>query len=144
MDRTETRRGPPAPTKARWAEPIVVADRACTSFETWLALVVFALEAVSMTVWVCLKGFSAPPEHVSAIVFRAIVGSAVLGTAAHWALRQQPSRVRRWGTLGAVFIGVLAARAWVHFGGEYSSNVLNWYQQASFLTLLGGLRGVGT
>jgi TRAP-type C4-dicarboxylate transport system permease small subunit len=144
MDRTDPPGAPPPPTPARWAEPLLVADRAWTGFETWLALVVFALEAVSMTVWVCLKGFSAPSEHVSALVFRAIVGSVVLGTAVHWALRNQPIRVRRWGTLGGVFLGVVIAKAWVRVGGDYSSNVLNWYQQASFLTLLGGLRGVGT
>ena len=144
MDRTDSpdRSSPPPP--ARWAEPLLVADRWWTRFETWLALVAFALEAISMTVWVCLKGFSAPSEHVSAILFRALVGSAALGTATHWALRKQRFEVRRWGTVAAVFFGVFAAKAWVRFGGDYASNVLNWYQQASFLTLLGGLRGVGT
>jgi hypothetical protein len=91
-----------------------------------------------------LKGVSAPVDHAAAVVFRAIVGSVVLGTTAHWALQKRPLAVRRWGTIGAVFIGVVTAKLWVRFGGDYSSNLLNWYQQASFLTLLGGLRGVGT
>jgi TRAP-type C4-dicarboxylate transport system permease small subunit len=135
--------GPPM-NGAAWAQPILVADQAWTRFEVWLALVAFLLEAFSMTLWVCLKGFSAPADHASAIVFRAILGSTFFGTTAHWALRKQPEKIRRWGTVGAVFLGVLTAKLWVKFGGDYCSNVLNWYQQASFLTLLGGLRGVGT
>jgi len=129
---------------AEWARPILLADQAWTRFEVWLALVAFLLEAFSMTLWVCLKGFSAPADHASAVVFRAILGSTFFGTTAHWALRKQPEKVRRWGTVGAVFLGVLTAKLWVKFGGDYCSNLLNWYQQASFLTLLGGLRGVGT
>jgi TRAP-type C4-dicarboxylate transport system permease small subunit len=97
-----------------------------------------------MTVWVCLKGFSAPSEHVSALAFRAIVASIVFGSVAHRALRKRSIALRQWGTIGAVFLGMVTAKTWVRFGGDYASNVLNWYQQASFLTLLGGLRGVGT
>ena len=78
---------PPPTTGAKWAEPIMVADQAWTRFEVWLALVAFLLEAVSMTVWVCLKGFSAPADHASSVVFRAILGSTILGSTAHWALR---------------------------------------------------------
>jgi TRAP-type C4-dicarboxylate transport system permease small subunit len=135
---------PPPLTGAKWAEPIMVADQAWTRFEVWLALVAFLLEAVSMTVWVCLKGFSAPADHASSVVFRAIIGSTILGSTAHWALRKQTPEMRRRGTLAAVFLGILTAKLWVKFGGDYCSNLLNWYQQASFLTLLGGLRGVGT
>lgn len=119
-------------------------DRTWTRFETSLAVVVFALEALSMTVWVCLKGFSAPVEHAAGVVFRGIVGSVLLGTAAYFALGKRSLALRRWGTVGAVVLGVVTAKLWVRFGGDYSSNLLNWYQQASFLTLLGGLRGVGT
>lgn len=129
---------------AKWAEPIVRADQLWTRWEGWLAIVAFGLEAFSMTVWVCLKGFSAPADHVSAVVFRALVGATVLGIAAHVALEKQSPALRRNATLAAVFVGMLLAKAWLRVGADYSSNLLNWYQQASFLTLLGGLRGVGT
>jgi TRAP-type C4-dicarboxylate transport system permease small subunit len=132
------------PKRARWGEPLVALDRSWTRFEIWLAMLAFALEALSMTLWVGLKGFSAPPDHPSAVVFRAVVGALVLGTAAWLGLGKQRLPVRRGATVAAVFVGFFLAKAWATFGSTYASNVLNWYQQASCLTLLGGLRGVGT
>jgi TRAP-type C4-dicarboxylate transport system permease small subunit len=129
---------------AAWGEPLVALDRGWTRFEVWLAMVAFALEIFSMTLWVGLKGFSAAADHPGSVVFRAVLGGTVLGTIAHLSLAKQKPKVRLWATLGAVFLGFLLAKTWLHFGVDYSSNLLNWYQQASFLTLLGGLRGVGT
>jgi TRAP-type C4-dicarboxylate transport system permease small subunit len=129
---------------ARWGEPIAAADRIWTRFEVWLAMTAFALEATSMVLWVCLKGFSASPEHPSAIVFRSLFGATVLGSATYVALGKRPLEVRRAATIAAVVVGALSARFFLNVGRDYSSNLLNWYQQASFLTLLGGLRGVGT
>ncbi|HVW30251.1 MAG TPA: hypothetical protein VHC69_33065 [Polyangiaceae bacterium] len=129
---------------ARWGEALVRLDRGWTHFEIWLALLAFSLEALSMTLWVCLKGFSAPADHPSSAVFRAVVGAVVLGTGTWLALSKQPFAVRRGATVAAVFVGILLAKAWVTVGSAYASNVLNWYQQASCLTLFGGLRGVGT
>src|SRR5262249_8931813 len=47
-------------------------------------------------------------------------------------------------TVAAVILGFATAKVWGRVGVDYCSNLLNWYQQASFLTLFGGLRGVGT
>src|SRR6188768_1320364 len=80
---------PPAPVPkpgAKWAEPLVKVDAVWTRFEVWLAMTAFGLEVFSMALWVCLKGFSAPPDHASSTVFRAIVAAAVLGTIAHLSL----------------------------------------------------------
>jgi len=129
---------------AKWGEPLVVIDRAWNRFEIWLALGVFCLEALSMSLWVCLKGFSAPGDQPAALAFRAAFGGTVLGTTAYLALRKQRLVVRNWATVASVLFGFLLAKAWLGFGVAYASNLLNWYQQASFLTLLGGLRGVGT
>jgi len=129
---------------AAWGEPLVALDRAWTRFEIWVALLAFALEVFSMTLWVGLKGFSAASDHPGAVVFRAVIGAIIFGTTAHLALKKKGPKVQMWGTLGGVFLGFILAKAWLKFGVDYSSNVLNWYQQASFLTLLGGLRGVGT
>ena len=52
--------------------------------------------------------------------------------------------VRRLVAIAGVAIGLFGAKDWANWGVEYSSNLLNWYQQASSLTLLGGLRGIGT
>ena len=41
-------------------------------------------------------------------------------------------------------VGLFAGRASGNAGAIYFSNLLNWQQDSSWLTLLGGLRGVGT
>jgi TRAP-type C4-dicarboxylate transport system permease small subunit len=128
----------------RWGEPLVTFDRIWTRFEIWLALAAFALEVSSMALWVCLKGFSTPADVLGALVFRAVVGATVLGVSAHFLSMRGSPGVRRAVTLVAVAIGFVVAKAWVGVGLNYASNLLNWYQQASFLTLVGGLRGVGT
>jgi TRAP-type C4-dicarboxylate transport system permease small subunit len=46
--------------------------------------------------------------------------------------------------LVAVLVAFVAAKSWAAVGVDYTSNLLNWYQQGSVLTLFGGLRGVGT
>jgi TRAP-type C4-dicarboxylate transport system permease small subunit len=131
---------------AKWADPIMAADIVWTRFETWLVVLVLALEILSMSLWVFLKGFSTPSEGDSqaGIVFRAVVGATALGCAAYFGLAKQPFKIRRAATLAGVFLGVVVAKAWAKVGVDYTSNLLNWYQQACFLTLLGGLRGVGT
>jgi TRAP-type C4-dicarboxylate transport system permease small subunit len=138
--------GAPAPRPrqgAAWAEPILAADRAWTRFEKWLAFVALSLEVLSMSLWTGLKGFSAAPDQLGS-VFRSIVGAVVFGTVAHVVLARRNPNLRVGVTLGAIVVGFLSARAWANVGVDYASNLLNWYQQACFLTLLGGLRGVGT
>jgi TRAP-type C4-dicarboxylate transport system permease small subunit len=130
--------------KGGWASPLVVVDRAWTRFEIWLAMVAFALEAFSMTLWVCLKGFSTSVDQPGAVVFRAVAGALVLGITTRLLSAGRPEAVRRGATLLAVLVAIVVAKAWVGVGVNYASNLLNWYQQASFLTLVGGLRGVGT
>jgi TRAP-type C4-dicarboxylate transport system permease small subunit len=131
---------------ARWADPIMAADVHWTRFETWLAIIALALEILSMSLWVFLKGFSTPTEgdSIGGVVFRAIVGAVALGCVGWFGLKSQKLSTRRAATLAGVFIGLVIAKAWEKVGVDYSSNLLNWYQQACVLTLLGGLRGVGT
>jgi TRAP-type C4-dicarboxylate transport system permease small subunit len=133
------------PTKgARWGEPIVFFDRAWTRFEIAFAVLALTLEISSMSLWFILKGFSTAPDSPAAVAFRGMLGATVLGTAAHLALSKQNLNVRRGVTVGAVFLGLLLAKAWTNFGVESASNIINWYQQACILTLFGGLRGLGT
>jgi TRAP-type C4-dicarboxylate transport system permease small subunit len=88
---------------------------------------------------------STPPGTSSAgLVFRGLLGATVLGFAGFLALRKKGKTWERAGSIGGVVLGVLLARVWASVGVDWASNLLNWYQQASFLTLLGGLRGVGT
>lgn len=131
---------------AAWGLPFVRADAAWTKWEMWLCAVVVLLEILVLSAWVGLKGLSTAAEGSSkaGLVFRALSGALVLGLAAHFALKSQKQSIRSGATVAASVVGLLLAKKWGNVGVDWASNLLNWYQQASFLTLLGGLRGVGT
>ncbi len=131
---------------AAWGRPLVRLDESWTKFEAWLCVVVLILEIVSLSAWVVLKGMSSPPGSGSnaGVVFRAIFAALFLGLGAYYVLKKQGVMAQRIGAIAGIFIGIYTAKYWSNVGVDYASNLLNWYQQASFLTLLGGLRGVGT
>jgi hypothetical protein len=130
---------------AAWGEPLVKADAKWTKFEIWLCTVVILLEVFALTWWVALKGLSTGPDGAKAgVLFRGIVGATALGMLGFWGLKKQGETARRIAAIAGVLIGFVLARRWANVGVEWSSNLLNWYQQASTLTLFGGLRGVGT
>jgi TRAP-type C4-dicarboxylate transport system permease small subunit len=136
----------PARVKKAWGDPILKLDIVLTRFETVLCVVVLAAEVLALTLWVALKGLSTAGEGGSAagVVFRALFGATALGMLAWQLCKKQPEKLRVVITLVATFVGLFSARAWANFGVNYTSNLLNWYQQASVLTLFGGLRGIGT
>ena len=129
-----------------WGAPLLKFDHLWTRFETGLAAVVLALEILALSLWVVLKGMSTPAESesVAGVVFRAIIGAFVLGLIPFLALKKKGEVWQRWGAILGVTAGLFLAKAWVGVGVQYTSNLLNWYQQASTLTLFGGLRGIGT
>jgi TRAP-type C4-dicarboxylate transport system permease small subunit len=81
---------------------------------------------------------------VAGIVLRGLLGATVLGMVSFLATRKMRKAVQRGASLTGVALGIFLAKSWANVGVEWSSNILNWFQQASTLTLLGGLRGVGT
>ncbi|MCC6904021.1 MAG: hypothetical protein IT377_33950 [Polyangiaceae bacterium] len=131
---------------AAWGLPFVKADAAWTKWEMWLCAVVVLLEVLVLSMWVGLKGLSTAADGSSkaGLVFRALSGALIFGLAAHFALKSQKQSARSGATVAASVVGLLLAKTWGHVGVDWASNLLNWFQQASFLTLLGGLRGVGT
>lgn len=137
---------PPLLPKQAWGAPLVRIDALWTRFEMGLATLVLLLEIAALSVWVALKGLSTGWDGTNraGLAFRAIMGATVLGSIAWAALRKQPERTRSGVTAVAVLLGFLGARLWANTGATWSSNLLNWYQQGSSLTLFGGLRGVGT
>jgi hypothetical protein len=141
--------GPPKPPErkaAAWGRPLARLDAAWTKWEVWLCAVTILLEVLTLTLWVALKGLStaAVGSSKAGLVFRALTGAIVLGLAAWWGLKKQDGKVRRVATVVATVVGLFTAKLWGNALVDWSSNLLNWYQQASFLTLFGGLRGVGT
>jgi len=145
---------------ASWVQPLVKFDAWWTKWEARLAAGVLGAEIFSLVTWIALKGMSAEyqpnqadpeaPVDVSGIIFRAVVGAVILGTAAHFALRDKDPAKRKTdlryqlGVSAAVILGMVASRFWANAGVSYFSNALNWLQSSSTLTLLGGLRGLAT
>lgn len=145
------RRGDPvggdrSPEGAAWGRPFSRIDKVWTKFEAWLCAIVLVLEVLSLSLWVALKGMSAAPGNgnYAGIVFRGLAGATILGLLGHLALKKVGGRPRRYAALAGFIGGALLAKAWAHAGVDYWSNWLNWFQQASFLTLFGGLSRIGT
>jgi hypothetical protein len=137
--------GSTAMAKKAWGLPLFRLADGWTRFERWLCTLVLLLEVFALTVWVALEGLSTGREGPAAgILFRALVGAIVLGAGAWWALAKRAPTTRRIACVACVLVGALGAGAWSNAGVDWSSNVLNWFQQASTLTLVGGLRGFGT
>jgi tripartite ATP-independent transporter DctQ subunit len=121
-------------------------DAAWTRFESVLCAAVLVLEVSAFTFWILLKGLSATNSATShaGLVFRSVVAAILFGTVAYRVARRQPPRTAVAIALVAAMVGHVAARASGNAGADYFSNLLNWQQDSSWLTLLGGLRGVGT
>jgi len=127
--------------------PLQRLDAAWQRLEARMCAAVLVAEIVSLTLWISLKGLSAdylPGGSSSGLVYRAIVTATAAGVVSHLVTRKRPARVHRLATTIAVVTGLIAGRLWVHAGVGWSSNILNWLQNASTLMLIGGLRGLAT
>jgi len=138
---------------AAWRGPISRIDEAWQRFEARLCAAVLVAEIASLTLWVSLKGLSsesAPGGNGAGLVYRCVVTAAVLGAGAHLLMRKFPfsgkpaASVKRLAMMAALALGLAMGRVCVHVGVGWSSNVLNWLQNASALMLVGGLRGLAT
>ena len=141
---------PQAPKPAAWGRPLMRLDGWLTKFEIRLVVFTLVLQVVAICFWVFLSSMSkAPPTgefevSIAGLVFRGALGAVVLGMLGFWGLKKQSLKVRRIAAISGAAIGVIVAPHWLGWGVPYFSNLLNWYGQASTLTLLGGLRGVIT
>lgn len=133
-------RAPPR-KPAAWGRPLARLDAAWTLFEARLCALVLLAEVISLSLWVALKGMAAPPDsgNMAGVVFRALAGALVLGTLGYLIPKKFGVTARRIGASTGFVAGFLLAKTWARVGVDYSGNFLNWYQQASALTLLGGL-----
>lgn len=145
----EVRIGAPVPRLvAPWGEPFARVARALDWFEMRLLFAVLIGLVFLLTAWVSLVGMSAPLESDSSEggVFRAIVGAVVLGGLSRVVTgRLGWSETRRAiATCVAIALAVAVAPLWRTVGVEYFGHLKTWLQEGSSLTMLGGLRGVGT
>jgi len=131
---------------AAWGRPFARLDAAWTRFESLLCAGVLIAEILALCLWIALKGLSTPTDEGNAagLVFRSVLGAVVLGLVAFVVTRKRALTLQRAAVLGSITLGLVLGKAWQNVGVDYFSNFLNWLQDASTLTLLGGLRGVGT
>jgi hypothetical protein len=121
-------------------------DAAWTRLESVLCAAVLVLEVTAFTLWIVLKGFSTTSSATNSagLVFRAVMTAILLGTLAYRVARHQAPKKMATIVMAASALGLVLGRASGNAGAGYFSNLLNWQQDSSWLTLLGGLRGVGT
>lgn len=132
----------PAPQK-RFLDRL---DDRLTKLETALCLFCAAMLVGSLTAWVALKGLASitTAENAAGVVFRALFGAFALGGLGWLATRRLDRPKRRVVTVLLTLAGVATAPLWKEAGTVWGANLLNWLQDGSTLTLMGGLRGLGT
>jgi hypothetical protein len=127
--------------------PVARFEDAWQRLEARLCAAVLVAEIGSLALWISLKGLSSdfvPGGNAAGLLYRSMVTASLLAVLAHLASRRGPARVHRLAVGSAVVVGLAAGRLWAHAGVGWSSNVLNWLQNASSLMLVGGLRGLAT
>src|SRR5262249_42154869 len=127
-----------------------------TRVETRLCAVLLFLEFSLLCFWVALKGLArefTQKGNSSGLVLRLMLTAAAIGAIANLVKRIQKARATgaqpRWGRealigAGTLFVVFVGLSSWSRASIEWSSNFLNWTQNASILMLFGGLRGVVT
>ncbi len=131
---------------AAWGRPLARLDKTWTKWEVALCSAVLVAEVVVLTMWVGLKGLSTSAQGASnaGLVFRGLTGSITLGFLGFLIMRSRGKPYQRVGSITGIVIGIATAKLWSSSGVDWGSNLLNWFNNASTLTLFNGLRGVGT
>ena len=136
-----------APGGSGWGEPLVRFDAAWQRLESRLCAGVLIAEVVSLTLWVFLRGLATsfvPGQSPAGLMCRSMLSTALFGVVAHLATRERSLNIRRVVITSSMLVGAISGAFWVHVGVAWSSNLLNWLQNASVLMLIGGLRGLAT
>src|SRR5689334_11213139 len=134
-----------APDGADWGKPLLRFDAAWQAFESRLCGAVLVTEIAALGLWVFLRGLASdyfPGQNAAGLICRMLLTMAAFGVVAHLATRRRGLMVHRISVSAAMFVAMFAARAWAHSGVVWSSNLLNWLQNASMFMLIGGLRGL--
>jgi Tripartite ATP-independent periplasmic transporters, DctQ component len=149
---------PPAPRGAAWAQPFARLDERWTWLESRLLTFVLLWQILALVAWVFLNGLSESVTGAAGAVFRGVLLASAAGTAAWVTSRKNDEASRRNLTLTAAALALVVVFLWRGAAGsgagaavvfdkgvyKYFDNVKGWLQEGSTLTLLGGLRGLGT
>ena len=156
----------PALKGAAWGDPIARFEARWTWFESRLITFVLLSQLTALVSWVFLNGLSESVSQSAGVVFRAVMAAIALGCGTWFGFRKMVLERRRALTLVAVGLGLSLAPAWresvlaaakpgaaglvvtlAHLdaaSASYFDNIKGWLQEGSTLTLMGGLRGLGT
>ena len=157
----------PVPHKgAAWGEPFARFEARWTWFESRLITGVLLSQLAALVSWVFLNGLSESVAQSAGVVFRAVMIAIAFGLGTWFGFRKMVLERRRALTLVAIALGLCLAPAWreavlaatrpgasatviglAHLdkaSAGYFDNVKGWLQEGSTLTLMGGLRGLGT
>ena len=152
------------PAGAAWARPLVRFEERWTWLESRMLTVVLVWQILALVAWVFLNGLSESVTSTAGTVFRAVILAIALGLGVWFGARKQPEDPRRNLTLTAIaaaiglvvlwhraaagaaehHVSTSAALSLDHATSGYFDNIKGWLQDGSTLTLLGGLRGLGT
>lgn len=136
---------PPASPPAAWGDSLNQLQTRWVRLEVMLSVAIVIAEILALGAWIALKGLSSPPKVSAAgVVFRAGVTATALGLGTWFALNKATPVVRQVATSVAVAAGLFVGRLWAGVGVSFGAELIGWYQDASTLTLIGGLRAVGT
>jgi tripartite ATP-independent transporter DctQ subunit len=156
----------PALKGAAWGDPIARFEARWTWFESRLITFVLLSQLAALVAWVFLNGLSESVGQSAGVVFRAVMAAIALGCGTWFGFRSMVLERRRALTLLAIGLGLSLAPAWREWvlaaakpgasgtaltlahldaaSAGYFDNVKGWLQEGSTLTLMGGLRGLGT
>jgi hypothetical protein len=135
------------PDGADWGKPLLRFDAAWQLLESRLCATVLTVEIAALALWVFLRGLASdyfPGENAAGLICRSLLTAGVLAALAHLATSKRGLTIHRAGVGAGLLVGLLAGRLWAHTGVVWSSNLLNWLQNASVFMLIGGLRGLVT
>ncbi|MEO8876783.1 MAG: TRAP transporter small permease subunit [Polyangiaceae bacterium] len=153
VKKTQPETPPPGKKVAAWGLVLAKLDKKWTRLEALLCAGVLLAEIAALCMWISLKGFSAeytPGGDRSGVLFRGVLAAVIFAIVANKFTApkddKDDAQVRKnaFAVIGALVLGFVLAPFWANAGVEWFSNYLNWLQTASFLTLVGGLRGVAT
>ena len=155
-----------APKGAAWGDPIARFEARWTWFESRLITGVLLAQLAALVSWVFLNGLSESVGQSAGVVFRAVMVAIAFGLGTWFGFSKLVLERRRALTLVAVGLGLCLAPAWreavlaaakpgasatvlglAHLdqaSAGYFDNIKGWLQEGSTLTLMGGLRGLGT
>ncbi|APR76218.1 Hypothetical protein A7982_01565 [Minicystis rosea] len=148
---------PAKPKGAAWAQPIARFEERWTWLESRLLTFVLVWQILALCAWVFLNGLSESVTTTAGTVFRAVLCAVAFGLLA-WRTGQKRSEDQRRNiTLFAIAAGIGLMVVWHRAAAApgaalsldkatagYFDNIKGWLQEGSTLTLLGGLRGLGT